>query len=313
MKQREEKLKASAVILAAGLSSRMGVFKPLLKLGSISLIQRIISTFRQSGVEEIVVVTGNHARELERHVAKQGVICLQNRDYASSEMFDSVKIGLSYLAPKCSHIFLTPVDVPLFTRETVARLLQSNADAALPICGRKAGHPVLLRAAAIPGILEYQGENGLAGAISGLHKDYVSVRDEGILFDADTPEDYRALLDYHNKQLIHPEIRISIARERPFLEPETALLLQLIGETESVRSASARTGVSYSKCWKMLAAIEEQTRRAVVQSFPGGGNGGKTCLTEYGRSLLDRYRGYQEEVARLAEQAFSIFFETDLF
>ena len=47
-----------ALIVAAGMSSRMGEFKPMLNIGSISIAQRIVATLRQSGVTRIVMVTG---------------------------------------------------------------------------------------------------------------------------------------------------------------------------------------------------------------------------------------------------------------
>ena len=59
----------SALITAAGMSSRMGDFKPLLNMGSISIAQRVVSTFKQAGISRIVMVTGCNAQELERHLA----------------------------------------------------------------------------------------------------------------------------------------------------------------------------------------------------------------------------------------------------
>jgi CTP:molybdopterin cytidylyltransferase MocA len=51
-------MKTGAVIVAAGMSSRMHDFKPLLKIGSITIVQRIIATLQQAGVDLIVLVTG---------------------------------------------------------------------------------------------------------------------------------------------------------------------------------------------------------------------------------------------------------------
>ena len=51
-------MQTGAVIVAAGLSSRMGDFKHMLNIGSISIAQRVIATLRQAGVGKIVVVTG---------------------------------------------------------------------------------------------------------------------------------------------------------------------------------------------------------------------------------------------------------------
>ena len=48
-------MQTGALIVAAGKSSRMGDFKPMLQLGSISIAQRVINNFRQAGISKIVV------------------------------------------------------------------------------------------------------------------------------------------------------------------------------------------------------------------------------------------------------------------
>ena len=50
-------MQTGALIVAAGKSSRMGDFKPMLQLGSISIAQRVINNFRQAGISKVVVVT----------------------------------------------------------------------------------------------------------------------------------------------------------------------------------------------------------------------------------------------------------------
>ena len=45
----------AALITAAGMSSRMGDFKPMLNVGSISIAQRVIANFQQAGVDKIVM------------------------------------------------------------------------------------------------------------------------------------------------------------------------------------------------------------------------------------------------------------------
>ena len=112
-------METAALIVAAGMSSRMGSFKPMLNIGSISVAQRVIATFRQAGINKIVMITGFNAAMLERHLAGNNIIFLRNENYESTQMFDSVKIGLDYLADKCGRILFTPVDVPLFTARTV--------------------------------------------------------------------------------------------------------------------------------------------------------------------------------------------------
>ena len=75
-------MQIGAVIVAAGMSSRMGDFKPMMNIGSISIAQRIVATLHQAGVERIIVVTGYNAQQLERHLAGNGLIFLRNEAYA---------------------------------------------------------------------------------------------------------------------------------------------------------------------------------------------------------------------------------------
>lgn len=64
-------------------------------------------------------------------------------------MFESVKIGLSYLKDKCDAVLLTPVDIPLFTAQTVRDLMDSGAKPACPVCNGQIGHPNLIHVSLI--------------------------------------------------------------------------------------------------------------------------------------------------------------------
>ena len=135
-------MQIGALIVAAGMSSRMGDFKPMLSIGSISVAQRVVATLTQAGATKIVMVTGYNATALERHLSGNGIIFLRNENYQTTQMFDSVKIGLDYLKDKCDKILFTPVDVPLFTAKTVKTLLDSDAELAVPVCLFKPEKPI---------------------------------------------------------------------------------------------------------------------------------------------------------------------------
>jgi len=185
-----------ALILAAGMSSRMGRFKPMLAVGSESIVRRIISTLRRAGADPIVIVTGHQAELLEDHVADTGVVCLRNELYATTQMLDSVNIGLAYLKGRCDQILITPSDVPLFSTNTVQRLIACGPALAAPLHGDRRGHPLLLPGRLVSHVQAYKGPDGLAGALktSGCTVDLVKVDDEGILIDTDTPDDYEKML-----------------------------------------------------------------------------------------------------------------------
>ena len=304
-------MQTGAVIVAAGMSSRMGDFKPMLNIGSISIAQRVVATLQQAGAERIVMVTGYNATQLERHLAGLGLVFLRNENYAHSQMFDSAKIGLAYLKDKCDRILFTPVDIPLFTSATVRSLLDSGAALACPVCEGKDGHPILIASSLVDALLADSGEGGLRGAISrcGETMARIEVGDAGILHDADTPEDYQALLSYHNQQLIRPTLSVSLAKEVPFFDDKIAMLLSLVDETRSVRTACQRMQISYSTGWNIIRTMESQFSRTLIERSQGGARGGQSRLTEDGRRLIDAFRRFENDLRKTAAERFDQYFD----
>ena len=303
-------MQTAALIVAAGMSSRMGDFKPMLNIGSISIAQRVIASLQQAGVDKIVMITGFNAVQLERHLSGLGIVFLRNDKYASTQMFESARIGLSYLKDKCDRLLFTPVDIPLFTAATVQMLLESDAPLACPVCDGQRGHPILISASLIDAILSDDGSDGLRGALErcGVPMTEIPVEDRGTLHDADTPEDYQALLKYHNEQLVRPQVSVSLVRELPFFDQRTAMLLRLVGETGSVRTACQLMQMSYSSGWNVIHALESQLNYSLVERSQGGAGGGKSILTENGYTLLKQYDAYAAAVRDYAAQQFDEYF-----
>ena len=307
-------MQTAAIIVAAGMSSRMGDFKPMLNIGSISIAQRIVANFHQAGVDRIVMITGFNATTLERHLSGNGIIFLRNENYETTQMFDSAKIGLEYLKDKCDRILFTPVDIPLFTSATVKTLVDSGAELACPVCQGQQGHPLLIASRLVDSILADSGEGGLQGAISrcGSPMQKIEVEDAGILHDADTPEDYRALLNMHNQQLVRPVVNVSLAKEMPFFDEKIATLLSLVDETNSVRTACQRMQISYSTGWNIIRTMESQFSRSLIERSQGGAGGGQSRLTEDGRALVEAFNKYSSELRRVANELFQSYFEDSL-
>jgi len=303
-------MRVGALIVAAGMSKRMGEFKPMLNIGSISVAQRVVATLNQAGVSKIVMVTGYNATMLERHLAGNGIIFIRNEQYETTQMFDSVKIGLAYLQDKCDKILLTPVDVPLFTARTVKTILDSGAPLACPMCEGRQGHPILIANQLIPEILTDCGEEGLKGAMDRCTQPLtrIEVEDFGTIHDADTPEDFSALVNYHNSQLVRPVISVSLTKEKPFFDSKIAMLLMLIDETKSVRAAGQRMQLSYSSCWNIIRTLESQLNYSLVERSQGGAGGSTSVLTNRGRLLLERYTAYEKEMKAYANELYDAYF-----
>lgn len=299
-----------AVITAAGMSSRMEDFKPLLNIGSISIAQRVITTLKQAGVEIIVVVTGYRADDLEHELAQNRVMFLRNENPATTEMFDSAVIGLKYLQDKCSHILFTPVDIPLFTLGTVQTLLATEGDIVVPICAGQTGHPILLSGAIAAKVCRSTGEGGLRTVLKSLGPiTYAAVTDEGILHDADTPNDFAELVAFHNRQLLRPIIDVKLAGEKQFFGARLALLLFIIDSTNSMLTACKQMQISYSSGWKLINFSEKELGFPLVQRSQGGTKGGKTTLTPAGHDLLMRYRKFSSELRKTANVLFKKYFQ----
>lgn len=304
-------MQVAGLIVAAGMSSRMGDFKPMMHIGAISVAQRVVATLHRAGVSRIVMVTGCNADALERHMAGNGIVFLRNPHYATTQMFDSVKIGLEYLQGKCDKILLTPVDVPMFTASTVEKLLASGADLACPVCQGSQGHPILMAENLVSTILADSGEQGMKGAMDRCGRELcrIAVEDLGTIQDADTPEDFSQLVTYHNSQLVRPVVSVSLNKECAFFDSQMAMLLMLVDETHSVRAAGQRMQLSYSSCWNMIRTLESQLCYSLVERTQGGAGGSQSRLTHRGRMLMEQYLAYEQAVKENAAKLYQQYFE----
>jgi putative nucleotidyltransferase with HDIG domain len=189
----------AALILAAGYSSRMGQFKPLLPLDGRTVIESTIDTFRSAGITRISVVTGHEAAQLQPLLKTRKIAAVHNPDYASG-MYSSVQAGIKSLSADIDACFLLPADIPLVrpaTVETIAERYASDRPSIIyPIFRGQRGHPPLIARSLFAEILAGDGAGGLRALLQRHQADAreVDVFDEGILLDMDTPEDYAQLV-----------------------------------------------------------------------------------------------------------------------
>lgn len=183
-----------AVIPAAGLSSRMGAFKPLLPYAEATVIESAVGSVTPYA-DTAVAVLGLRADELRGVLARRfgcRLTIAYNPDYASTDMLASVKIGLRAMG-ECDAFFLLPADmpaVPAAVFETLIAGFDGSAGVIYPVIGGRRGHPPLISAALIPEILAYKGGGGLRAILGSSRTKEIPVSDAGILLDLDTPQDY---------------------------------------------------------------------------------------------------------------------------
>lgn len=188
----------SAIILAAGYSSRMGAFKPLLLLDGQTMIDRVVSLFREVGIGDISVVVGHRREEMRAHLVGTGVRVIDNLDFDTG-MFSSVQAGVKGLKPPSRAFFILPVDIPLVRRQTIEALGRKMAETEAPIvypCFQgKRGHPPLIRSEIREEIERAEPGVTLRDILHRYRSLAVNIEvpDRHILFDVDTPDKYREL------------------------------------------------------------------------------------------------------------------------
>lgn len=203
----------SAVILAAGLSTRFGgSHKALRDLDGETFMGRMVSAFKKGGVDDIIVVTGHQADECAALAARLGAKTVYNENFAEG-MFSSIQSGLKATLnefPEGRAVLLSPVDAALLMPRSVAAMLEAwleqenGPDAERIIIASmngRPGHPVLLPVSHLPAVLARpssgepepdQGADapwGLRGYYKGRSLMEMPLPDAGVLSDLDTRQD----------------------------------------------------------------------------------------------------------------------------
>jgi molybdenum cofactor cytidylyltransferase len=193
-----------AVVLAAGKSTRMGGrTKALLPAdGGDTFVTRIVRTFREAGIEEIVVVAGHESERVAAALALSGLGArIVVNDAFESGQFSSVLAGLQAVdRPDVAAMMLTLVDVPMVSAATVRAVVQryreTHAPIVRPVRGDLHGHPVLIDRRLFSPLREadpHAGAKPVVRAHVSAAGD-VEVDDAGAFADVDTREDYQRLI-----------------------------------------------------------------------------------------------------------------------
>jgi molybdenum cofactor cytidylyltransferase len=188
----------AAVILAAGRSSRMGESKPLLSLGSASVIERLVGAVAQAKVDDIVVVTGHQPGRLAAVLDGLPVRRVHNAGYDAG-MFSSIRTGVAALRDDVPGFFIVPADYPLVRPEVLHRLSHAlgreGGGILHPTCCGRRGHPPLLSGLYRDALLRADDGDDLRRLLQRHAADEteIEVEDLTILMDMDTPEDHQRM------------------------------------------------------------------------------------------------------------------------
>jgi len=191
-----------AVILAAGLSRRMGCNKLLLPLGESTVFGRFLTNFPHDRFARVIVVV---ADSMVEHIARSFPVQICHNEHPEEGKSASIRLGL--LAGRAEHgVLFSVADQPLLTRTTVIRLVEcfrSNPTSIVaPQVAGVPASPVIFPAELRSELLKLQGNEG-GRQIMQRHSERIQRVDFASadeFCDIDTNDAYQDILKKWTKQ-----------------------------------------------------------------------------------------------------------------
>ena len=195
-----------AIVLAAGISSRMGSPKQLLPFGGKTILQSVVDALLSADLDGIVVVLGHRAEAVRESLAGRNVRFSLNSDYPKG-MLSSVRSGISALPGSADAALIALADQPQIEAGVVSRVVSAYREGekgiVIPTYRGRRGHPALLDLNRYrKEIAALSEDQGLKPVMRGHPEDTLELPEEdaGILRDLDTPEEYQAELERRQRK-----------------------------------------------------------------------------------------------------------------
>jgi molybdenum cofactor cytidylyltransferase len=191
------------VILAAGMSSRLGTPKQLIEYNGKSLLSYTVNEALLTGLRPVVVVIGAHSESIKREIDGLEVNLIENEQWQEG-MASSIRCGVTYVrktSVDVDGIIFMVCDQPYVSTSLLNGLLSAQRTTGLPIVAssyeKNWGIPALFHKAFFTKLIELTGDRGAKKFLK-LHQDLVTTISfpKGNI-DIDTKADYETLL---NKQ-----------------------------------------------------------------------------------------------------------------
>ena len=190
----------SAVVLAAGRSTRMGaVNKLLVPLDGRPMVRAVADALESSSVAPVVVVTGHESDRVGEALAGTRVRLVHNPEYRQG-LSGSLRIGLTALPESAEGAVVCLGDMPLVTSQHVDKLVAAfdtveGREICVPVFEGKRGNPVLFARRFFEEMKAVRGDVG-ARHLIGEYEEYVcevAMDDRAVLVDVDSPQALREI------------------------------------------------------------------------------------------------------------------------
>ena len=185
----------SAILLAAGESTRMGRLKALLPWQDSTLVEYQVQSLQRAGVAEVVLVVGYRGDEVEAPVkAIPGVTIVVNPDYKQGKT-TSIKAGLRNISGSARGVLVLAVDQPRpahIIEHVLKAHLEQGALITCPVHRGHRGHPIIFSSRLLPDLLAITEEGqGLREVTNRYGEDTYQVEVDSpiVTVDVNSPED----------------------------------------------------------------------------------------------------------------------------
>jgi molybdenum cofactor cytidylyltransferase len=191
--------KVAAVVLAAGLSTRMGQPKLLLDWGGKTVVQTVLETLYDAGIERIYTVVGANREAVQESIFSLSfpVETIFNPNYSNGEMTDSIIVGIQSVPRDAEAVLIVLGDQPQMMAEVIRGVLsayqKTGSKIIVPSYQFRRGYPWLIDRS-LWGELENLNSSYTLRDFLGKHQDqihYFEVDTPTVLQDLDTPQDYQ--------------------------------------------------------------------------------------------------------------------------
>lgn len=187
----------AAIVLAAGLSRRMGQAKLLMPVGGRAIIRYVVESVLAGGVDSVWVVTGPDVEPIEAALAGFEVQIVVNPAPEEGQA-GSVRTGIAALPPSVDAVLIALGDQPSLAPSIIPALLAARrASPKLIVAPRYRdgqGNPVLFKREIFPELLRLTGDQGARPIIQKepARVEWVEL-DLPMPPDVDTPDDYEKI------------------------------------------------------------------------------------------------------------------------
>ncbi len=188
----------SSIVLAAGMSTRMGQPKGLLEWGAESLLSYQVRQLNDAGVDEVVVVLGFQSDAVHRTIRPLNCRVMNNPLYHTGRS-GSLRIGAKAVNRDAESILIVNVDQPrpASALKTLIAAHDTKYAATRPSHDGHSGHPVVVSGWLRAELLEASEEaGGLRGILRAHGTEIQDLPGDALwTLDLNTPEEYRQAVE----------------------------------------------------------------------------------------------------------------------